>query len=269
MKYQHHFHAGNFSDLVKHLVWYWTLTYLKNKPHALDIIDTHSGSGFYSILDLSEEYQEGVERFMQAPCARQSAAHCYWSLLQEYAANGLYPGSPLLAQKIKRQHDTLWLFEKQADIYQHLKTLQHQAPLTHIQCSDALRALYDLLHRPFKRIAILIDPAYERPEEYAAIAELLAAIHQKKPQASVILWYPLGKRSQLMAPIFEKQSLWADKSLNIIYEKKHQTRQTGLQSAGLLLLNPPYVIKELILSVKEDFLNNIGIDIRINTGSSF
>lgn len=45
MNYQHAFHAGNFADVVKHIVLVRILSYLQEKPAAFRVIDSHAGAG--------------------------------------------------------------------------------------------------------------------------------------------------------------------------------------------------------------------------------
>lgn len=267
MKYRHHFHAGNFSDFWKHLIWFWSLTYLQKNPTPVTIVDTHSGMGFYPLEQLSQEFHEGIDLFLKHSDFAKTAAASYYQMLQDFAQVGILPGSPLLAQTIKRNSDELWLFENNDQIFENLFSLKKKAPKTHIKQCDGLKALSELLHCPLKRLAILIDPAYERPEEYLQIAELLTLIHTKKPLAFVALWYPLGKRAQLLEPLFEKMSLWPDKHVNIIYEKKHSGLEGGLTASGMILLNPPYLLTQWVDSISEMVLDALLIETHINLPS--
>ena len=45
MNYRHAFHAGDFADVIKHIVLVRILTYLQDKPAAFRVIDTHAGAG--------------------------------------------------------------------------------------------------------------------------------------------------------------------------------------------------------------------------------
>ena len=42
MNYRHAFHAGSFTDVIKHIVLARILTYLQEKPAAFRVIDTHA-----------------------------------------------------------------------------------------------------------------------------------------------------------------------------------------------------------------------------------
>ncbi len=45
MNYRHAFHAGSPADVVKHAVLARILVYLREKPAAFRVIDTHAGAG--------------------------------------------------------------------------------------------------------------------------------------------------------------------------------------------------------------------------------
>jgi len=49
MNYRHAYHAGNFADVVKHVVLCDVIAYLQRKPKPIRIIDTHAGIGAYDL----------------------------------------------------------------------------------------------------------------------------------------------------------------------------------------------------------------------------
>ena len=59
MNYRHSFHAGNFADVIKHIVLVRILTYLQDKPAAFRVIDTHAGAGRYDLTG-EEAVTEGL-----------------------------------------------------------------------------------------------------------------------------------------------------------------------------------------------------------------
>ncbi len=66
MNYRHAFHAGGFSDVVKHAILARLVEYLKLKPAAFRVIDTHAGIGRYDLTSAeaqrSPEWREGIGR---------------------------------------------------------------------------------------------------------------------------------------------------------------------------------------------------------------
>src|SRR5476651_1728618 len=70
MNYRHAFHAGNFADVVKHAVLCRILDYLRGKPAAFRVIDTHAGAGIYDLTSSEAsrggEWHNGIERLLAA-----------------------------------------------------------------------------------------------------------------------------------------------------------------------------------------------------------
>ncbi len=58
MNYRHHFHAGNFADVMKHVLLLQILTRLNQKDKPYRYIDTHGGAGKYD-LSTSEAQKSG------------------------------------------------------------------------------------------------------------------------------------------------------------------------------------------------------------------
>src|SRR4051794_30368220 len=107
MNYRHAYHAGNFADVVKHATLCRVLTYLREKPAAFRVIDTHAGAGRYNLTGLEAgktlEWRDGIGRLLSAtlPPAVHALLAPYLDAVTALNPGGglaLYPGSPLLAQ---------------------------------------------------------------------------------------------------------------------------------------------------------------------------
>ncbi len=70
MNYRHAFHAGSFSDVLKHAILARILVYLTRKETPVRFIDTHAGAGRYDLSSAeatrSPEWREGVARVVTA-----------------------------------------------------------------------------------------------------------------------------------------------------------------------------------------------------------
>src|SRR5262245_51554672 len=135
MNYRHAYHAGNFADVLKHVVLTLVIEYLKRKPAPFRIIDTHAGSGRYA-LDSEEavrtgEWEGGVGRLLghgATPLPTRVA-----TLLAPYLdavraenkgeAARFYPGSPLIARRLMRADDTLVANELHPEEHARLKAV--------------------------------------------------------------------------------------------------------------------------------------------------
>ena len=70
MNYKHSYHAGNFGDVLKHIVLVALIESLKRKDSPFCYIDTHEGVGLYDLFSdkasKGKEYQNGIEKIIQA-----------------------------------------------------------------------------------------------------------------------------------------------------------------------------------------------------------
>src|SRR5262245_57530337 len=122
MNYRHAFHAGNFADVVKHVVLLLLVEHLKKKPAPFLYLDTHAGAGVYDLSHAasqrSGEYRGGIARLLdaQASTLPPEVTH-YVRLVRASAGPGhspitAYPGSPLIVRALRRPGDRMVLVEK-------------------------------------------------------------------------------------------------------------------------------------------------------------
>src|SRR5579872_5609761 len=121
MNYRHAFHAGNFADVVKHIVLVRILLYLQNKPAAFRVIDTHAGSGRYDLTgdeaQRSSEWRHGIARLLAAKLRAEAGSLVapYTDIVSAYNSGRepdqllTYPGSPLIARALLRPQDSMVL----------------------------------------------------------------------------------------------------------------------------------------------------------------
>ena len=68
MNYRHAYHAGNFADVLKHVVLSALVDALKAKPTPFAVIDTHAGSGCYALegkeAEKTGEWRDGIGRLL-------------------------------------------------------------------------------------------------------------------------------------------------------------------------------------------------------------
>jgi 23S rRNA (adenine2030-N6)-methyltransferase len=116
MNYRHAFHAGNFADVLKHIVLSRIVVHLRAKPAAFRIIDTHAGAGLYDLggeeANRTGEFRNGIERLVNASLdaeAQQLLSPYLDAVAAHNPAGGLtvYPGSPALVRSWLRVQDRL------------------------------------------------------------------------------------------------------------------------------------------------------------------
>ena len=59
MNYRHAFHAGGFTDCMKHALLVWLIYALQRKETPIFVLDTHAGKGHYDLA--SSEAQRTAE----------------------------------------------------------------------------------------------------------------------------------------------------------------------------------------------------------------
>ncbi len=64
MNYRHLYHAGNFADVIKHVVLTVLIQALQRKETPICFLDTHAGIGLYALqseqAQKKQEYQHGI-----------------------------------------------------------------------------------------------------------------------------------------------------------------------------------------------------------------
>jgi len=196
MNYRHAFHAGNFADLHKHAIVLAMLSALQNDSDALSVIDTHAGAGGYDLSGemarRSGEAQAGIFRLKAAA----DAPPVFDPLLKAVAdMNGgkdgdLYPGSPLLLARALRKTDRYAGCELRPDDARLLReTLAPYASAQALEADGFVTAARQAGRggRPF----VVIDPPFERPDDYARIVETTRAVLARAKDAALAVWLPI------------------------------------------------------------------------------
>ena len=131
MNYRHHFHAGNFADVMKHVLLLQILSRLNNKDKPYRYIDTHGGAGKYDLstseAQKSGEFLNGIHRLIKlddsikrnAPEGIQQYLKIVEKMRESFG-KGAYPGSPWFALEGMREIDKATIFEMQRDVFQQL-----------------------------------------------------------------------------------------------------------------------------------------------------
>ena len=96
-----------------------------------------------------------------------------------------------------------------------------------------------------RRGLVLIDPSYEQKDEFERLSEGFAAAYAKWPTGCYLLWYPVKSRratDQLAADVARAVAAAPSpgQCLRLEFSVAPQKATTGLASAGLLIINPPW-----------------------------
>ena len=238
MNYRHIYHAGNFADVMKHALLLRLLDAMKRKDKPFLVLDTHAGIGRYDVSSVQAEktgeWRDGIGRILAAP---STALEAYISTVNRI---GLYPGSPVLAAEALRPGDRLVACELHPEDAMALRRTLRVYPYAAVHERDGYEALGAFLPPPEKRALILIDPPFERVDEFTVLADKLIAAWRKFPSAVLVVWYPIKHRAPIR-DFFERLKAASVRDMIAVeLLRRPDTDPTRLNGAGLLLINPPY-----------------------------
>jgi 23S rRNA (adenine2030-N6)-methyltransferase len=254
MNYRHAFHAGNFGDVLKHVVLARVLVHLAQKAAPYRLIDTHAGIGRYDLLtgeaERTGEWRNGVARVWAAdpPMEVASLLSPWWAAVAaENPGGGLavYPGSPALALTLMRPQDRLTAIELHPEDAVTLKRAVGRDARARVSVQDGWQALTGSVPPPERRGVVLVDPPYEATDEFDRLADGLIAASAKWPTGCFIGWYPIksfGPVDILHARLSDagpKRLVTAD-----LLVRTPDKWIPGLPGAGIVAINPPYTLAE-------------------------
>src|SRR6202158_4313303 len=256
MNSRHAFHAGGFSDVIKHIVLVRILIYLQDKQAAFRVIDTHAGAGRYDLTGdearRGAEYLTGIARVMQARFSETTLPLVapYLDIVRAFnpqAELKAYPGSPLIARALLRPQDRLTACEVEPKARKRLIDALRRDTQGRVVDLDGWLALPAFVPPKERRGLVLVDPPYERKDECERMAEGFAEAFAKWPTGSYLLWYPVKSRRATDDLARHVAQSFGDvttpgKCLRLEFSVAPQMSGAGLTSAGLLIVNPPWTL---------------------------
>jgi 23S rRNA (adenine2030-N6)-methyltransferase len=252
MNYRHAYHAGNFADVVKHVVLARLLEYLKQKDKAFRVIDTHAGIGRYDLSSVEAqktgEWQGGIGRLIDAELDARVAALLvpYLEVVRELNPNGgvkTYPGSPLIARHLLRKQDRLTAIELHPQDAGRLKAVLAGDFQVRVIELDGWLALGAHLPPKEKRGLVLIDPPFEEEGEFSRLVDGLSRAHRRWPGGIYALWYPIKDRKAVLAFRKALKETGIPKLLDIAFEIRPASTEPSLDGSGLVVVNPPFTLE--------------------------
>ncbi|HEY0917936.1 23S rRNA (adenine(2030)-N(6))-methyltransferase RlmJ [Devosia sp.] len=251
MNYRHAFHAGNFADVVKHLILTRIVVYLKRKPAAFRVIDTHAGIGRYDLgsdeAARSPEWQDGIGRLLATglPPAAADLAAPYLEVVRGENPDGeltTYPGSPLLVRRLLRPQDRLSALELHPDDAAALKALFAGDVQTRVIHLDGWLALHAHLPPKERRGLVLVDPPFEADGEFARLVDGLGKAHGKFATGIYALWYPLKQPAAVAAFVAALRASGIPRMLRAELSLRPPAEPPRLHGTGMIIVNPPHTL---------------------------
>lgn len=248
MNYRHAFHAGNHADVLKHLALVLILERLRAKETPFAVLDTHAGAGLYDLTSdaaqRSPEWEDAIARLIDWADAPAQIAP-YLDAVRARDAQGAlqtYPGSPVIVADALRAQDRYLGCELHPEDARALK--QRFAPQDNVQihARDGWEALRALTPFPERRGLVLIDPPYEREDDFARSIEAIKTLQQRFAHAIVLWWRPLKDDTLLDAADSELDGPLLRADLAIA-----EPQLAGkLTASSLLIRNPPYGLEDAL-----------------------
>ncbi len=246
MNYLHHYHAGNFADVFKHLILLDLVSFMQRKDTPLAMFDTHAGAGIYDLTATPSlktgEWKGGIGKLWGSTDPDwQPLLSIVKEMNSENNKLSFYPGSPLLMAEHLRIVDTLTLCETSDGPMKHLRENFGDNRRVHIHQRDGYEALIALLPpKEAKRALVHIDPPFEQ-DDYTRLYDTIPKALHRFRQGVFAIWYPVKTRAGALPFVNKMRALVNDdeKVLNLQI-------MTGLENTlamngtGMLIINPPF-----------------------------
>ena len=263
MHYRHAYHAGNFADVLKHVVLSALVDALKAKPTPFAVIDTHAGSGCYALegkeAEKTGEWRDGIGRLLFPDVGPHATTGGTLPPLLRHWLDGLlalpgneqglkfYPGSPLQAANAMRATDSAQLCELHPEEASRLRELFQHDRRVHVHQRDGYEALKALLPPKEKRGLVLIDPPYEAQEaEYRQIEQALKTALTRWPTGIYAIWYPIKQRSQVQPFLRWLGHCGVRRVLRAELLVHPDDSPLRLNGSGMAILNAPWQLDETL-----------------------
>ena len=275
MNYRHHYHAGNYADVFKHVLLLQLVRAMQRKDKGMLYLDTHAGRGGYDLSVTSllpdgrsrePEYPAGIGRLWAAATLPEALAD-YVALVRRFndrhGATGselkFYPGSPWIAKLLMRPQDRMALCELRPDDAEALDFEFARESRVTVQAINGYTGLKAMLPPLEKRALVLIDPPFESKAEFVGIIRGLGDALRRMPGAVLAVWYPITERARAdefhyAVRTFATPALVAE--LMIVGENS----AVRMKGCGLLVLNPPWKIEAEIREVLPELAERLMVE---------
>jgi 23S rRNA (adenine2030-N6)-methyltransferase len=251
MNYRHAFHAGNFADVMKHVLLTRILVHLRRKETPFRVVDTHAGIGRYDLAgdeaDRTQEWRAGIGR-LEEPLGTEAEAllapyRDVLAAVRSRYGETIYPGSPAIVREMLRPGDRGVFVEMHPEDGALLAERFNGVTNAKVMGMDGWTALRSLIPPRERRGLVLIDPPFEEPGELARAALRLRDAVRRWPTGIFAFWYPIKDTAETEAFMTGLEGATGRDMLRL---ELMVDRPDGLRLAGcgLLVINPPWHLAE-------------------------
>jgi 23S rRNA (adenine2030-N6)-methyltransferase len=249
VNYRHAFHAGNFADVIKHIVIVRILTHLREKATPFRVIDTHAGGGLYDLSSdeavRTGEWRDGIGRLADATLPEEAAGLVAPYLAAVRACNREqelrhYPGSPVLVRHLLRPQDRLVACELEPRAAAALSRHLRGSPVAKVMSIDGWMALNAYVPPTERRGLVIVDPPFEQPDDFIRLADGVTAAWRKWSTGIYLMWYPLKDRRDADLLVRKLRRAGMEKCIRVDFAVAAPQPDGRLQACGLVVVNPPW-----------------------------
>lgn len=259
MNYRHSYHAGGFADVFKHIVLMTLIRSMIRKEKPLCYLDTHAGRGLYYLQSESAqktgEFELGIQKLFKY-CHKTvdkktipDLIKTYLNTVQNLGYPDYYPGSPLIAEAFLRDSDRLVLMELQAEEHRILQKNVKDNHRIAVHHQDGYLGLKAFLPPPERRGLILIDSAFEKPDEWKLLLEAIKTGLKQFPTGVFAIWYPIKDLRQVKQFMHGVSKLGLNSVLATEFNIYPVDAPLALMGSGMLIINPPFQCDEALKEI--------------------
>jgi 23S rRNA (adenine2030-N6)-methyltransferase len=154
-----------------------------------------------------------------------------------------YPGSPALVRAWLRPQDRLIACELHPEAFAALKLAMARDGRIKALGIDGWTALKAYVPPKERRGLVLIDPPFEREDEFRRLADGVGEAYRKWPTGLYALWYPIKGRAEPDALAKRLSRHAIPKMLRAELIVSPLRDPTRLNGSGLILINPPWTLE--------------------------
>lgn len=256
MNYSHSYHAGHFADVFKHMILVSLIKSLLRKENGFCYLDTHAGPGYYDLFaeeaQKTKAFETGITKVINQKnppdlvrqylnCVQRINSRLSKSLI---ASLRFYPGSPAIVGYFLRAQDRMILSELHPQEFRLLKNNFANNKHAITQMMDGYQSLKAFLPPKERRGLILIDPPFERPNEFAYLVSVLPQALKRFATGIYAIWFPIKDRPpierfyKLLKENIQLPMLAAELS---VYP---ETSAQHLNGSGMVIINPPWQLDQ-------------------------
>ncbi|MGE3771081.1 MAG: 23S rRNA (adenine(2030)-N(6))-methyltransferase RlmJ [Bdellovibrionales bacterium] len=250
MNYLHSYHAGCIGDVFKHALLLHMLQCMLRKEGAVTVLDTHAGRGLYDLQGAeAQKTHEAEIGIIKAAQSSEITLAPYLNAVQAFNPKDelrYYPGSPAFIAHALRSEDLLILNELHPEEAMALRGVFKGDKQVRIHERDAYEIWPALTPPETSRGLFLVDPPFEKTDEYENMTKALVESYAKCQHAVIMMWYPLKERPAIWRWHESLIATGIPRLMMIEHCLYTDERADRMNGAGFVIANPPYSFQQTV-----------------------